>query len=79
MDPFPNNAVAVEWDFRCHGGRALGHSWDWRCRTRDGALVAKSLVHFKSLHDAVTDAIANGFQYEPTHAAVSTHEAGLQA
>jgi hypothetical protein len=79
MDPFPNNAVAVEWEFRCHSREVPGHPWDWRCRTKDGALVSKSLVQFKSLRHAVTDAIANGFQYDPARTAQATHDAGAQA
>jgi len=68
MDPFPNNAVAVEWEFRCRGNDSPGHPWDWRCRAHDGAVVAKSGAAFKSLRDAVADAITHGFQYDPGRA-----------
>jgi len=71
MKPFPTNAAAVEWEFRCNGKGPPGHSWEWRCRVRDGAIVAKSLVAFKSLRDAISDAVGNGFQYETRHSDMS--------
>ena len=64
MEPFPDNAVAVEWEFRCNGKGAAGHSWEWQCRARDGAIVAKSLASFGSLREAIGDAVGNGFQYD---------------
>ena len=64
MEPFPANSVAVEWEFRCHGREIPGHPWDWRCRSREGVVVAKSKGYFKSLREAVADASMNGFQYE---------------
>ena len=63
MEPFPDNAVAVEWEFSCNGKGASGHSWEWRCRARDGAIVSKSAASFKSLRDAISDAVEKGFQY----------------
>jgi len=63
MEPFPDNAVAVEWEFRCTGREVAGPSWEWRCRARDGAVVAKSRVTFRSLREAISDAVGNGFQY----------------
>lgn len=65
MEPFPSNAVAVEWEFRCHSKEIPGSPWDWRCRSKEGSLVAKSKVFFRSLQDAVKDAQRNGFRYEP--------------
>jgi hypothetical protein len=63
MDPFPNNAVAVEWEFRCHGSELPGRPWEWHCRAKDGTTVAQSLAPFRSLREAITDAITHGFQY----------------
>lgn len=62
MEPFPINAVAVQWEFRCHGKAGPGQPWEWRCRARDGALVARSQRSFRSLREAVADAGAHGFQ-----------------
>ena len=64
MEPFPSTAVAVEWEFRCHGKAKPGHPWDWRCRSRDGEVVATSTGYFKSLREAVADASTNGFLHE---------------
>jgi len=65
MEPFPNNAVAVEWEFRCNSKEVPGRPWDWQCRSREGSIVAKSKRFFQSLNDAVTDAQRNGFRYMP--------------
>lgn len=64
MEPIPINALAVTWEFRCHGGKVPGLPWAWRCRSRDGAIVARSQDFFRSLHEAVADAIDHGFRYE---------------
>ena len=61
MEPFPNNAVAFKWEFRCNGGETPGHTWDWRCLSKEGAIVARSQRHFRSLREAVADANARGF------------------
>jgi hypothetical protein len=66
MEPFPNNAVAVEWEFRCNSKEIPGSPWDWRCRSREGSIVALSKGFFRSLHEAVADAKHNGFPYERT-------------
>lgn len=65
MEPFAINAVAVEWEFRCHGKDVPGHPWDWRCRSRDGTVVATSDGYFRSLREAVADATARGFCMTP--------------
>jgi len=65
MEPFPNNAVAVEWEFRCHGDATPGQPWEWRCRSKEGSIVAKSKNRFRSLREALADAAMNGFSYEP--------------
>jgi hypothetical protein len=64
MEPFPINAIAVQWEFRCQGDAVPGHPWIWHCRSREGTIVAKSKDHFRSLHDAVADANKHGFRYE---------------
>ena len=64
MDPFPANAVAVEWEFRCHAKEIPTRAWDWSCRAKDGSVVSKSNVSFRSLREAVADASLNGFSYE---------------
>jgi hypothetical protein len=64
MEPFPSSAVAVEWEFRCHGKEVPGRPWDWRCRSKEGSLVAKSKGSFRSLREAVADAGLHGFSYE---------------
>jgi hypothetical protein len=64
MEPFPNNAMAVEWEFRCNGKEVPGRPWDWRCRSSEGSIVALSKGFFRSLHEAVADAKHNGFPYE---------------
>jgi hypothetical protein len=63
MEPFPSNAVAVEWEFRCHGKEVPARPWDWRCHTKEGELIAKSKGSFKSLREAVADAGLHGFSY----------------
>jgi hypothetical protein len=65
MEPFPTNAVAVEWEFRCNSTEIPGRPWNWRCRSREGSVVAKSKSFFRSLDEAVADAKYNGFRYEP--------------
>jgi hypothetical protein len=64
MEPIQINAIAVTWEFRCHGSDVPGHPWAWRCRSKDGEVVAGSTRFFKSLHEAVTDANNHGFRYE---------------
>src|SRR5687768_13363396 len=64
MEPIPLSAIAVKSDFRCDGNRAQGSSWDWQCRSRDGAVVATSHGCFRTLRDAVADANKHGFGYE---------------
>ena len=64
MEPIPTAAIAVEWEFRCHGSEVPGRPWDWRCRSRDGEVVAKSKGYFRSLREAVADAGSNGFLCE---------------
>jgi hypothetical protein len=64
MEPFPSNAVAVEWEFRCQGTEFPGRPWDWRCRSREGLVVAKSNGHFRSLREAIADAGSHGFSYQ---------------
>jgi hypothetical protein len=64
MEPIPINALAVTWEFRCHGNEVPGHPWNWHCRSRDGAIVARSQVFFRSLQEAVADANNHGFRYE---------------
>jgi hypothetical protein len=63
MEPFPSNAVAVEWEFRCQGKEVPARPWDWRCRSKEGSLVAKSKSSFRSLREAVADAGLHGFSY----------------
>ena len=63
MEPIPINALAITWEFRCHGSEVPGHPWSWRCRSRDGAVVARSYGFFKSLREAVADANNHGFRY----------------
>jgi hypothetical protein len=65
MEPFAINAGPGEWEFRCHSKEVPGHPWDWQCRLKDGSVVARSKGYFRSLHEAVADAVANGFTYEP--------------
>ena len=65
MEPFPINAVAVEWEFRCHGKEVPGRPWDWHCRSKEGAIVAKSVGYFKSLREALADAATHGFCAPP--------------
>ena len=64
MEPFPLNAIAVQWEFRCHGAKTHGSPWTWQCRTEDGTVVARSVDKFKTLRDAVADANEHGFGYE---------------
>jgi hypothetical protein len=61
MEPIPINALAVTWQFRCHGSEVPGHPWAWHCRSRDGEIVARSQGFFKSLHAAIADAESHGF------------------
>jgi hypothetical protein len=63
MEPLAIGAVAVEWQFRCHGSEAPGPPWRWSCRSKDGTVVAESESHFRSLREAVADAAANGFRH----------------
>ena len=64
MEPFPSNAVAVEWEFHCQRTDFPGRPWDWLCRSREGSVVAKSKGCFSSLREAVADAGSHGFSYE---------------
>ena len=66
MEPFPSNAVAVEWEFRCQGAELAGRPWDWRCRSKDGSIVAISRTYFSSLREAIADAGSHGFSHELT-------------
>jgi hypothetical protein len=66
MEPFPLNAIAVQWEFRCHGGAPQGSPWTWQCRTRDGTVLASSIDVLKTLRDAVADANKHGFGHEAT-------------
>jgi len=61
MEPVPNNAVAVEWQFRCLETEAAGRAWDWLCRSRDGCVIMSSHGRFESLKEAVADAGRHGF------------------
>ena len=63
MEQYSHNAIAVQWEFRCHGNDMPAHAWEWKCRSREGTIVAKSKASFKSLRDAIRDAEQNGFQY----------------
>lgn len=63
MEPFPGNAVAVQWEFRCDGKDLPAQPWHWCCRSREGLVVATSKGYFRSLHEAVGDANKNGFRY----------------
>ena len=63
MEPIAINALAVMWEFRCHGSQVPALSWSWRCRSPDGEIVAASQVFFRSLHEAVADAMKHGFHY----------------
>ena len=71
MEPFPNTAVAAEWEFRCHGKEVPGHPWDWQCRAKDGTIVAMSGSYFKTLREAVTNAASAGFQFDNANGAAS--------
>lgn len=64
MEPIEINAVVIEWEFRCHGKEIPGRPWDWRCRSREGLIVAASKGYFRSLREAIADAASNGFVYE---------------
>jgi hypothetical protein len=64
MEPFPTTAVAVKWEFRCYNKEVSGHAWEWRCRSSEGVLVAKSREYFPSLRHAIANAKTNGFTYE---------------
>ena len=64
MEPFPLNAIAVQWAFRCRGGKTQGSPWTWQCRTGDGTVVATSVGDLKTLRDAVADANKHGFGYD---------------
>ena len=61
MEPFPSNAVAVTWEFRCHGTGRPGYPWAWRCRSKEGTVVAESRGYFSTLREAVADAGSHGF------------------
>jgi hypothetical protein len=63
MEPFATTAVAVEWEFRCHNKEVPGRRWEWSCKSREGALVAKSNGYFPSLREAIADANTKGFAY----------------
>jgi hypothetical protein len=63
MEPFRTNAVAVTWEFRCHGAEAPGRSWDWQCKSKEGLSVARSTARFRSLSEAIADARVRGFSY----------------
>jgi hypothetical protein len=64
MEPFPSNAVAVEWEFRCHAKEIPTRAWDWCCRSKEGSIVSKSSGSFRSLREAVADASLHGFSYD---------------
>jgi len=64
MEPFAITAIAVQWEFRCHGDEVPGTPWNWQCRSPEGCVVARSSGFFKSLHEAVADANRHGFRYE---------------
>ena len=64
MEPFPLNAIAVKWEFRCHGAQAHGSAWTWQCRAQDGTVVGRSVEGSKTLRDAVADANKHGFGYD---------------
>lgn len=74
MEPVSINALAVQWEFRCHGSEAPERPWTWQCRSQDGTVVTGSAECFKSLHEAVADAIGHGFRYE--HGSESASGAG---
>lgn len=61
MEPIPNNAVAIEWQFQCRRADMDRHGWAWRCRSGDGQEVASSVRTFGSLEDAIEDARKHGF------------------
>jgi hypothetical protein len=61
MEPIPNNAVAVEWQFRCRETDGGERAWDWQCRSKDGCVIAHSAGLFQSLKEAVADAGRRGF------------------
>jgi hypothetical protein len=64
MEPFPVNALAVQWEFLCRGSDAPGKPWKWQCRSAEGSIVGKSQAYFESLREAVADANKHGFRYE---------------
>jgi hypothetical protein len=67
MKPFSGNEVAVQWEFRCQSKERPDTPWDWRCCSREGAVVASSKNHFRSLRAAVHDASQNGFSFDLPH------------
>lgn len=72
MEPFPTNAVAIEWEFRCLSREFPVLPWDWRCKARDGSLIAKSGVRFRSFAEALSDAKTKGFSYDAIRAPSSS-------
>jgi len=72
MEPFPTNAVAIEWEFRCRSREFPELPWDWRCKARDGSLVAKSGGRFRSFAGALSDAKMKGFSYDAIRAPSSS-------
>jgi hypothetical protein len=61
MEPIPTLAVAVQWEFRCHGRERPEGAWDWQCRSKEGSILARSRKSFRSLQEALTDAQEHGF------------------
>jgi hypothetical protein len=61
MEPYPTNAVAVQWEFSCRGSDKPEGAWGWRCRSKEGAILAASHGCFRSLRDALADAKQHGF------------------
>lgn len=58
------SAVAVEWNFRCRSEVDPRKPWEWQCRSIDGAVASRSTSRFRSLREAVADAVAHGFSGE---------------
>jgi hypothetical protein len=62
VEPLQISAVAVQWEFRCGRDGPTETPWAWRCRSVEGIVIAESRESYRTLREALEDALRSGFE-----------------